>query len=234
MTVMEPGSEILKVDEVGRVWTPAEKREALLAEFDRSGMTGAQFARFSGVKYSTLMNWLQKRRKKTGQMVSAEQDHPGWLEARVQVGIPNSENIEVEIGCEIRMLVGSHAQGALAGELLRAMGLGRGCWEACGVCGGGGRRHAKGFEGLSALVGTLLNEQVKSGALFAFSNRRRTQGLWAGNTRTTMILPNCRGELTKRKSRTFRFQRPCKERYRIFWALAISPVLKIGAYFGDC
>ncbi|HEY5742320.1 MAG TPA: IS66 family insertion sequence element accessory protein TnpB [Terrimicrobiaceae bacterium] len=31
----------------------------------------------------------------------------------------------------------------------------------------------KGFEGLSALVGTVLNEEVKSGALFAFSNRRR-------------------------------------------------------------
>ena len=30
MTVMEPGSEILKVDEVGGVRTPPEKREALL------------------------------------------------------------------------------------------------------------------------------------------------------------------------------------------------------------
>ena len=33
----------------------------------------------------------------------------------------------------------------------------------------------KGFEGLSALVGSVLNEEVKSGALFAFSNRRRTR-----------------------------------------------------------
>ena len=30
MTVMEAGSEILKVDEVGRVRTPSEKRQALL------------------------------------------------------------------------------------------------------------------------------------------------------------------------------------------------------------
>ena len=67
MTVMEPGSEILKVDEVGRIRMPPEKREAMLAEYDRSGMTGAQFARFSGVRYSTLMYWLQKRRKETGQ-----------------------------------------------------------------------------------------------------------------------------------------------------------------------
>jgi transposase-like protein len=29
---MESGAEILKVDEVGRVRTPAEKREAMLAE----------------------------------------------------------------------------------------------------------------------------------------------------------------------------------------------------------
>ena len=42
---MEPGSEILKVDEVGRIQIPPQKREALLVEYDRSGMTGAQFAR---------------------------------------------------------------------------------------------------------------------------------------------------------------------------------------------
>src|SRR4030095_8641830 len=33
----------------------------------------------------------------------------------------------------------------------------------------------KGFEGLSALVGSVLKEEVKSGALFCFSNRRRTR-----------------------------------------------------------
>ena len=82
MTPMEPGSEILKVDEAGRVQTPAPKREALLAEYDRSGMTGAQFARFVGVRYSTLMYWLQKRRKEVGhgeQRTTPGQDHPRWL-----------------------------------------------------------------------------------------------------------------------------------------------------------
>jgi transposase-like protein len=83
MTVMESGSEILKVDEVGRVRTPPEKREAMLAEYERSGMTGAQFARFVGVRYSTLMYWLQKRRQQAGQseeMANSRKDHPRWLE----------------------------------------------------------------------------------------------------------------------------------------------------------
>jgi transposase-like protein len=130
MMVMEPGSEILKVDEVGRVRTPPERREGMLAEYDRSGMTGAQFARFVGVRYSTLMYWLQRRRKEAGQdeqMATPRQDHPRWLEARVEGEVPKSENIVVEMGSGVRILVGSHAQAALAGELLRAMGLGRGC-----------------------------------------------------------------------------------------------------------
>ena len=130
MTVMELGSEILKVDEVGRVRMPPERREAMLGEYDRSGMTGAQFARFVGVRYSTLMYWLQKRRKEAGQSeqtVTARQDHPGWLEARVEGEVPKSENIMVEMGGGVRTLIGNRTQAALAGEVLRAMGLGRGC-----------------------------------------------------------------------------------------------------------
>lgn len=33
----------------------------------------------------------------------------------------------------------------------------------------------KGFEGLHALVGGRLGEEVKSGALFVFANKRRTR-----------------------------------------------------------
>ena len=55
------------------------------------------------------------------------QDHPRWLEARVEGEVPKSENLVVEMGGGVRVLVGNRAQAALAGELLRAMGLGRGC-----------------------------------------------------------------------------------------------------------
>lgn len=58
------GEELMRRDKRGRVWTKPERREALLDEFGKSGLSGAEFARLSGVKYSTLQNWLQQRRSR--------------------------------------------------------------------------------------------------------------------------------------------------------------------------
>jgi hypothetical protein len=71
-----------------------------------------------------------RRRKEIGrgeQMAPPRSDHPRWLEARVEGEVPKSENVVVEMGGGIRMQIGNRTQAALAGELLRAMGLGRGC-----------------------------------------------------------------------------------------------------------
>jgi transposase-like protein len=43
-----------------------ERREALLAEFEKSGLSGAEFSRMVGVKYSTFANWRQQWRKRRG------------------------------------------------------------------------------------------------------------------------------------------------------------------------
>ena len=56
--------EIFKRDTMGRVRVPRARREALLDEFERNGGSGAQFAAYVGIKYSTLANWIQSRRKK--------------------------------------------------------------------------------------------------------------------------------------------------------------------------
>jgi len=42
-------AEILKTDILGRGWTPRDKREAMVAEYERSAMTAAEFAKWSGV-----------------------------------------------------------------------------------------------------------------------------------------------------------------------------------------
>ena len=51
MTNTQSGKEVvLKVDTEGRVRTPKEKQEEILAAYGASGMTGQQFAAFCGVK----------------------------------------------------------------------------------------------------------------------------------------------------------------------------------------
>ena len=82
---------ILRKDTRGRVVVTAERRAGLLAQFDASGISGIQFAKLAGVKYTTLAYWLQQRRKRLkGTLAaapSAPRGEPGpevrWLEAVV-------------------------------------------------------------------------------------------------------------------------------------------------------
>ena len=47
----------LKTDIKGRVQVPAERREALLDEFERSGLSRMKFAKLVGVKHGTCACW---------------------------------------------------------------------------------------------------------------------------------------------------------------------------------
>lgn len=66
MTSMNAKTEVLKEDARGRVRVSAERREALLDEFERSGASGAKFALLAGIKYATFANWVVKRRRECG------------------------------------------------------------------------------------------------------------------------------------------------------------------------
>ena len=59
---METTSIILKRDPRGRVRTPVERQRAVVAEFERSGLSAMKFAALAGVRYNTLWTWLQKHR----------------------------------------------------------------------------------------------------------------------------------------------------------------------------
>ena len=58
---------VLKTDVLGRVRVKTERREAILDEFEKSGVAGAPFAKMIGVNYQTFASWAQKRRKARGQ-----------------------------------------------------------------------------------------------------------------------------------------------------------------------
>ena len=55
----------MKADALGRVRTPAAKRAEILAAFERSGGSGAEFAALV-VKYSAFASWMQERRRPRG------------------------------------------------------------------------------------------------------------------------------------------------------------------------
>jgi len=65
MTTAEP-IQILKRDALGRVTVSRAQREALLDEFERSGLKGLPFSRLVGVNYQTLASRIQKRRHERG------------------------------------------------------------------------------------------------------------------------------------------------------------------------
>lgn len=56
---------MLVQDALGRVRMPREKREQILNEYERSGMSGVAFAAMVGVKYPTLATWVQQRKRPT-------------------------------------------------------------------------------------------------------------------------------------------------------------------------
>ncbi len=80
--------QVLKTDVLGRVKTPVARREQLLDEFERSGLSGKKFAELLGLKYQTFATWAQKRRRQRGGSVAAKVPSPTekvrWLEAVVE------------------------------------------------------------------------------------------------------------------------------------------------------
>jgi len=64
MTSTRREAEVFKQDARGRVRVAAQRREALLDEFEKSGASGMKFARLVGIKYSTFAHWVKQRRER--------------------------------------------------------------------------------------------------------------------------------------------------------------------------
>ena len=89
MTLTTPAAEeLIKTDTLGRKRTSALRRESLLIEFDKSGLSAKQFADLTGIKYQTLATWLQKRRRSQVSIKTTETVK--WLEAVVEQAQPTA------------------------------------------------------------------------------------------------------------------------------------------------
>ena len=117
----------LKTDVLGRVRTPPERRRELLDEFERSGISGAEFARIVGINYQTLASWVQARRKKRGDYSKAPAKpriaRARWIEAVADASASVSAGaaLVIELPGGASMRVGDAAQAALASCVLKAL-----------------------------------------------------------------------------------------------------------------
>jgi hypothetical protein len=130
----EEAGQILSQDARGRVLVSRERRESLLEEYDRSGMSGVKFAQYVGIKYSTLAYWLQSRRRhrrreklliKAGADTGAGKSNGGWIEAVVEEGSPPrvpAGALRIYFAGGAYAQISSAGEAALAAELLGRLG----------------------------------------------------------------------------------------------------------------
>ncbi len=118
MTSTIGSTEILKTDDRGRVRVPRERREALLDEFERSGLSGAKFAAHYGLKYPSFAGWVQRRRRERASPGSAG-GGVRWLEAVAEPTAAAALTLHLPGGA--RLEITGAAQVPLAAALLRLL-----------------------------------------------------------------------------------------------------------------
>ena len=120
---------MIKADRLGRMRTERSRREAILDEFDRSGLSGAKFATLVGIKYATFASWVHQRRQERSKSVDqtpAQSSHSvRWLEAVVDqarhstAGNPGALVLRWPSG--LQMEISELKQVALASAIVRAL-----------------------------------------------------------------------------------------------------------------
>jgi hypothetical protein len=111
---------VLKTDKRGRVQTPVARREQLLDEFERSGLSGKEFSALVGIKYQTLATWSSKRRRARGVAFVRQSKGMRLLEAVVEEP-RDKKPLLLELPGGARMEIRDAGQAALAGALLRTL-----------------------------------------------------------------------------------------------------------------
>ena len=104
-------------DTKGRVRTSKEQRRVILAEFERSGVSAAQFAQRTGLKYSTLAGWVQRyrRARRPGRV------QPVRLLEAVVAAAPSAVALMVQLPGGARLELREASQVPLAAALVHAL-----------------------------------------------------------------------------------------------------------------
>lgn len=114
-------SVAVTVDTKGRVRASKEQRRVILAEFERSGVSAAQFAKLTGLKYSTLAGWLQRYRRGKPKGPQRVRLLEAVVEQTPASGGKSVLALVVELPCGARLEIGDVKQVPLAVALLRSL-----------------------------------------------------------------------------------------------------------------
>jgi hypothetical protein len=112
---------LLRADVRGRVRRSGAQRAEILAAFDASGVSAAEFARLVGVKYLTLAGWLHRRGRPRGEVGPRNAPAVRFVEAAVPPP-EASAPLELELPGGVRLRLTEPAQVPLAAALLRGLG----------------------------------------------------------------------------------------------------------------
>lgn len=114
-------NHVLQTDCLGRIRFPEPLRNELLDRFEKSGMSGAQFAEFYHIKYTTFASWRQKRdrqrRKNAG-----EPEPSGFMELALPADPPETGRLELQLPGGASLRIANREDARLAAELLKALG----------------------------------------------------------------------------------------------------------------
>ena len=125
-----PTTTILKRNALGRLAVARAQREALVEEFERSGLAAKQFAKALGINYSTFTWWVRQRRRDRG---DCSNKGGGSLSTVTLVeALPASPKTDADLCVEVqaleltlpggaRLRITGVAQVALAVQLINAL-----------------------------------------------------------------------------------------------------------------
>jgi hypothetical protein len=122
MDMIKANEVVLKTDKLGRMQMPVARREQVLDEFERSGLSGKKFAALVGIKYPTLATWAAKRRRERGlPPIVRRSKAMRLLEAVVEENSGDKETLVLELPGGAKIEIKDAQQAALAGALLQTL-----------------------------------------------------------------------------------------------------------------
>lgn len=90
-----------KRDRLGRRRVPVDRREALLSEYERSGLTQAAFARKAGINYQTFASWRRLQRLQRRSATGAARTRPVAAIKFAEVALPTARVTGAELSVHL-------------------------------------------------------------------------------------------------------------------------------------